>query len=44
MKIEIHEGAEKDLLEGFKFYERQVEGLGNYFLDSIIKTHTISEK
>ena len=35
MKIEIHDGAEKDLLEGFKFYERQVEGLENYFLDSV---------
>ena len=35
MKIKIHEGAERDLLEGFKFYEKQVEGLGNYFIDSI---------
>lgn len=35
MKIEIHDGAEKDIIEGFKFYEQQIEGLGNYFLDSI---------
>ena len=35
MKIEIHDGVEKDILEGFMFYEQQIEGLGNYFLDSI---------
>jgi hypothetical protein len=36
MRIEILDGAEKDLLEGFEFYECQSEGLGNYFLDSIL--------
>ena len=35
MRIELLDSAEKDLLNGFKFYERQSEGLGNYFLDSL---------
>jgi len=35
MKIEILEAAEKDLLGGYEFYERQSKGLGNYFLDSL---------
>ena len=36
MKIEILDAAEQDLVEGFGFYENQSEGLGDYFLDSII--------
>ena len=36
MRIEILDGAEKDLLEGFEFYEGQSVGLGSYFLDSIL--------
>lgn len=35
MRIEILDEAEQDLLDGFAFYERQADGLGNYFLDSI---------
>ena len=35
MKIEILDEAEKDLVDGFAFYERQSKGLGDYFLDSI---------
>ncbi len=35
MKIEILDAAEKDLLDGYEFYERQSKGLGNYFLDSL---------
>jgi hypothetical protein len=35
MRIEILDSAEKDLLDGFEFYERQSKGLGNYFLDSL---------
>ena len=27
--------AEQDLIEGFRFYEKQQEGLGQYFLDSL---------
>ena len=35
MKIEILDAAEKDLLDGYDFYERQSKGLGDYFLDSL---------
>ena len=30
MKVEILEGAAEDLVEGFRFYEQQQEGLGAY--------------
>nr|VFJ50225.1 MAG: hypothetical protein BECKDK2373B_GA0170837_102723 [Candidatus Kentron sp. DK] len=35
MKIQVLEEAIADLAEGFRFYERQAEGLGDYFLDSL---------
>jgi hypothetical protein len=35
MRIELLDSAEKDLLDGFEFYERQSEGLGDYFIDSL---------
>ncbi|MFO7559939.1 MAG: type II toxin-antitoxin system RelE/ParE family toxin [Desulfobacterales bacterium] len=35
MKIEILDSDEEDLIDGFKFYENQSRGLGDYFLDSI---------
>ena len=35
MKIRILESARKDLVDGFYFYEKQAEGIGTYFLDSI---------
>lgn len=35
MKIKILDEAEQDLLDGFRFYEAQDIGLGDYFLDSI---------
>jgi hypothetical protein len=35
MRIELLDSAEKDLLDGFEFYEHQSQGLGNYFLDSL---------
>ena len=35
MKIEILEEAEQDLINGFRFYEAQNFGLGQYFLDSL---------
>ena len=35
MRIEFLDSSEKDLLDGFKFYERQSKGLGNYFLESL---------
>jgi hypothetical protein len=36
MRIEILDEAEKDLVDGHAFYERQSQGLGQYFLDSLI--------
>ncbi len=35
MKGEILDEAQNDLLDGFRFYENQSEGLGDYFLDSL---------
>jgi len=35
MRIELLDSAEKDLLDGFRFYERQSKGLGNYFLENL---------
>jgi len=36
MKIKILEEAEKDIAIGISFYESQKDGLGKYFLDSIV--------
>jgi len=35
MKVQIHDEAIQDLVEGSRFYEMQSEGLGDYFLDSL---------
>lgn len=35
MKLQIHEKVESDLVEGYRFYESQESGLGDYFLDSL---------
>ena len=35
MKIEILDTAQRDLIEGFHFYEEQGVGLGSYFLTSL---------
>jgi len=35
MKIQVLEDAQRDLIEGSKFYEAQEAGLGDYFLDSL---------
>lgn len=35
MKIRILRPAERDLEEGYRFYESQSPGLGSYFLDSL---------
>ena len=37
MIIEILDAAEKDIVDGFQFYDRQSKGLGGYFLDSTIE-------
>ena len=35
MKIRILHEAELDFLEGYRFYEMQSPGLGDYFIDSL---------
>jgi len=35
MKIEILPDANQDLFTGYRFYEKQGKGLGDYFLDSL---------
>ncbi|TFH13701.1 MAG: type II toxin-antitoxin system RelE/ParE family toxin [Lentisphaerales bacterium] len=35
MNVRILDEAEQDLIDGFRFYEVQDSGLGEYFLDSL---------
>lgn len=35
MNILVLDEASADLADGYRFYERQAEGLGEYFLDSL---------
>ena len=35
MKVRILPEAKTDLLDGYRFYEQQSPGLGDYFLDSL---------
>jgi plasmid stabilization system protein ParE len=35
MKILLTRSAERDLHDGYAFYERQAQGVGTYFLDSL---------
>lgn len=35
MRVKILDAAERDLEEGFRFYDHQSPGLGSYFLDSL---------
>ena len=35
MRIKLSDIAERDIEEGYRFYERQSPGLGTYFLDSL---------
>lgn len=35
MKVQILPSARRDLVIGYRFYELQDAGLGNYFLDSL---------
>ena len=35
MRIEILDEAQKDLIEGFRFYETRQSGVGSYFLDCL---------
>ena len=34
MKVQVLDEAQQDLAGGYRFYESQVAGLGDYFLDS----------
>ena len=35
MKVKILGSASRDLIDGYRFYETQAEGVGAYFLDSV---------
>ena len=35
MRIQVLDEAEQDMIGGFRFYEAQDQGLGDYFLDSL---------
>ena len=35
MRVQILDEAQRDLVEGSRFYESQGEGLGDYFLNSL---------
>jgi len=35
MKLRILDAASQDLIDGYRFYEKQQTGLGSYFLDSL---------
>jgi hypothetical protein len=35
MKLRILDTASRDLIEGYRFYEKQQAALGEYFLDSL---------
>ena len=36
MRLQILDLANADLLEGFRFYERQEEGVGSYFFETLL--------
>lgn len=35
MKVKILSSAARDLLDGYRFYEKQASGVGGYFLDAL---------
>jgi hypothetical protein len=35
VKVRILASASRDLVDGYRFYESQAEGVGTYFLDSL---------
>jgi hypothetical protein len=35
MNVQILDEAEQDLLDGYRFYESQSQGLGDYFLNTL---------
>jgi len=36
MKIRILKSARQDLADGWRFYQQQSAGIGDYFLDSLL--------
>jgi hypothetical protein len=36
VRLRILDLANADLMEGFRFYERQEEGVGSYFLETLL--------
>ncbi len=36
MKIQIQRSAQRDLIDGYRLYEQQAEGLGSYFVDTLL--------
>lgn len=36
MRIRILTAARQDLIDGYRFYEKQSQGVGGYFLSSLI--------
>jgi hypothetical protein len=36
MKVQVLDEAEQDVLDGSRFYEMQGEGIGDYFLNSVL--------
>ncbi len=36
MKVQILDLANADLLEGYRFYERQTRGVGSYFVETLL--------
>lgn len=35
MKVRVLSSAARDLLDGYRFYEKQAPGIGEYFLDAL---------
>ena len=36
MRLQLLDLAGADLLDGYRFYERQAEGVGSYFLETLV--------
>jgi len=35
VKVKVLPSARQDLIDGYRFYEKQAEGVGGYFLDTL---------
>ena len=43
MKVKILGSASRDLIDGYRFYETQAEGVGAYFLDSLYSEYRFTD-